>query len=200
MLLERGRQRNIASLRRNAIAWLRRPRQNTTARFWKKWLRLGEGWLGRWITSVSSQPIVFRQSRLRALLPNETTPVPCAAAKPALAHLRRCALALGTLERSADTDPTLPRRNASPDRNATRKCHRRSFPLAKREPQACCLGSFALPQVQAYWAGRVSGDGGCRLTWRVLCGNVFSPLTCVCRCRLIENVRDAKKTIVIATA
>jgi hypothetical protein len=34
----------------------------------------------------------------------------------------------------------------------------------------------------------------------VLCGSVFSPLTCVCRGRLIENVRDAKKTIVIATA
>jgi hypothetical protein len=36
------RQRNIASLRRNAIAWLSRPRQMATARFWKKWLRLGE--------------------------------------------------------------------------------------------------------------------------------------------------------------
>ena len=91
-----------------------RPRQIASARFWKKWLRLGEGWLGRWITSVSSQPIVFRQSRLRALLPNETTPVPCAAAKPALARLRLCALSLGTLEQSADTVPTLTRRDASP--------------------------------------------------------------------------------------
>src|SRR6266568_4973484 len=108
------RQRNIASLRRNAIAWLSRPRQMANARFWKKWLRLGEWWLRRQITSVSSQPIVFRQPRLRALLPNETTLVPCVAAKPAFAHLRRCALALGTLERSADTLPTLPRRNASP--------------------------------------------------------------------------------------
>ena len=43
------------------------------ARFWKKWLRLGEWWLRRRITSVSSQPIVFRQPRLRVLLPNETT-------------------------------------------------------------------------------------------------------------------------------
>ena len=108
------RQRNIASLRRNAIAWLSRLRQMAIARLWKKWLRLGEWWLRRRITSVSSQPIVFRQSRLRVLLPNETTLVPCAAAKPALAHLRRCALAIGTLERSGDTVLTLPRRNASP--------------------------------------------------------------------------------------
>src|SRR5258708_40094925 len=86
----------------------------TNARFWKKWLRLGGRWLRRRIKSLSSQPIVFRQSRLRALLPNETKLVPCVAAKPALAHLRRCALALGPLERSADTLPTLPRRNASP--------------------------------------------------------------------------------------
>jgi hypothetical protein len=85
-----------------------------SARLWKKWLRLGDWWPGRRITSVSSQPIVFRQSRLRILLPNETTLVPCAAPKPALAHLLRCALALSTLERSADTVPTLPRRNASP--------------------------------------------------------------------------------------
>jgi hypothetical protein len=84
------------------------------ARFWKKWLRLGGWWLRRRIKSVSSQPIVFRQSRLCALLPNETKLVPCVAGKPAFAHLRRCALALGTLERNADTLPTLPRRNASP--------------------------------------------------------------------------------------
>jgi hypothetical protein len=51
---------------------------------------------------------------LCALLPNETKLVPCVAGKPAFAHLRRCAPALGTLERSADTDPTLTRRNASP--------------------------------------------------------------------------------------
>ena len=108
------RQRNIASLRRHAIAWLSWPRQNTNARPWKKWLRLGEWWLRRRITKASSQPIVSRQPRLRALLPNETTLVPCAAAKPALAHLRRGALAISTHERSADTHPTLSRRNASP--------------------------------------------------------------------------------------
>ena len=85
----------------------------TTARYWKKWLRLGECWLGRWMTSVSCQPIVFRQSGLRALLPNETTLVPCVAAKPALADLRPCALTLGTLERGGDTDPTLTRRNVT---------------------------------------------------------------------------------------
>jgi hypothetical protein len=33
-----------------------------SARFWKKWRRLGEEWLRRRITSVSFQPIVFRQS------------------------------------------------------------------------------------------------------------------------------------------
>jgi hypothetical protein len=104
------RQRNIAGLRRNAIAWLSRPRQIANARLWKKWLRLGEGWLRKRITSVSSQPIVSRQPRLRTLLPNETTLVPCAAAKPARAHLRRCALAIGTLERSGDIVPTSPRR------------------------------------------------------------------------------------------
>jgi hypothetical protein len=84
-----------------------------SARYWKKWLRLGEWWLRRRITSVSSQPIVFRQPRLRALLPNETTLVPCVAAKPALADLRPCALSLGTLELSADTVPTLTRRNVT---------------------------------------------------------------------------------------
>jgi len=89
------------------------------ARFWKKWLRLGEWRLRRRITSVSFQPIAFRQSRLCVLLlcvllPNDTTLVPCVAAKPALAHLPHCALALSTLERSADTLPTLPRRNTSP--------------------------------------------------------------------------------------
>jgi hypothetical protein len=83
------------------------------ARFWKKWLRLGEWWLRTWITSVSSQPIVFRQSRLRVLLPDETTLVPCVAAKPALADLRPCALTLGTLERGGDTFPTLTRRNVT---------------------------------------------------------------------------------------
>ena len=56
----------------------------------------------------------FVSPRLRVLLPNETTLVPCVAAKPALAHLRRCALSLGTLELSADTVPTLARRNALP--------------------------------------------------------------------------------------
>jgi hypothetical protein len=83
----------------------------TTARPWKKWLKVGKWWLRRRIKSISSQPIVFRQPRLRALLPNETTRVPCVAAKPALADLRPCALALGTLERGGDTDPTLTRRN-----------------------------------------------------------------------------------------
>ena len=63
---------------------------------------------------VSFQPIVFRQSCFRVFLPNETTRVPCVAAKPAFADLWRCALTPGTLERSADTLPTLPRRNASP--------------------------------------------------------------------------------------
>ena len=123
------RQRYIASLRRSAIAWLSRPRQMTTARYWKKWLRLGEWWLRRRkrIKNVSSQPIAFRRSRLRVLLPNETTLVPCVPAKPALAHLRHCALSLGTLELSADTVPTLTRRDASPSLNATRKCHR-AFP------------------------------------------------------------------------
>jgi hypothetical protein len=66
------------------------------------------------MTNASSQPIVFRQSRLRALLPNETTLVPCVAAKPALADLRPCALTLGTLERSADTLPTLSPSNHTP--------------------------------------------------------------------------------------
>ena len=89
------------------------------ARFWKKWLRLGEGWLRRRITSVSFQPIVFRQSCFRVFLLNETTRVPCVAAKPAFADLWRCALTPGTLERSADTLPTLPLRNTpDPRRNA----------------------------------------------------------------------------------
>jgi hypothetical protein len=96
-----------------------------TARFWRKWLRLGERWLRRRIKSVSSQPIVFRQPRLRVLLPNEATLVPCAAAKPALADLRRCAQALRTPEPSADTVPTLTRRNTSPSIR-----HRGSFLLA----------------------------------------------------------------------
>jgi len=103
-----------------------------SARFWKKWLRLGEWWLRRRTKSVSSQPIVFRQSRSRVLLPNETKLVPFVAAKRALAHLRRCALTLGTLERSGDTDPTLARRDAVPPTIATtRKRHRRSFLVAK---------------------------------------------------------------------
>src|SRR5260370_6110434 len=83
-----GNERNIASLRRNAIAWLSRPRQMANARFWKKWLRLGKGWVRRRITNASSQPTVFRQPRLRALLPDEATLVPCVAANPALAHSR----------------------------------------------------------------------------------------------------------------
>src|SRR5260370_4892481 len=95
------------------------------ARFWKKWLRLGEWWLRRRIKSISSQPVVFRQSRLRVLLPNETTLVPCVAAKPALAHLERRALARGTLKRNADTGRTLTRR-LPPNRNRTPKSHRRS--------------------------------------------------------------------------
>ena len=125
------RQRNIASLRRNAIAWLSRPRQMAIARSWKRWLRLGEWWLRRQIKSVSSRSIVFRQPRLRTLLPNETTLVPCVAAKAALAHLRPCAPTLGTLERGGDTDPNLTRRNASPTIATTRKRHRRSFLVAK---------------------------------------------------------------------
>jgi hypothetical protein len=90
------------------------------ARFWKKWLRLGEWWLRRRTKSVSSQPIVVRQSRSRVPLLNETKLVPFVAAKRALAHLRRYALTLGTLERSGDTVAILPSRNTSldPRRNA----------------------------------------------------------------------------------
>jgi hypothetical protein len=106
------------------------------ARLWKKWLRLGEWWLRRRITSVSSQPIVFRQSRLRVLLPNETILVPCAAAKPALAHLRCCALTLGTLEQSADTDRILTRRNVTA-----------AWPSIS-------------PQERSITAGEASSDGG----------------------------------------
>ena len=64
--------------------------------------------------------------------------------KPHLCHVlqrspralisRRCALAIGTLERSGDTVPTSPRRKASPtNHNATRKRYRRSrsFLVAK---------------------------------------------------------------------
>jgi len=66
------------------IAWLKRPRQMTTARFWRKWLRLGEWWLRRVrIKRVNSQPIAFRQHRLRVRQPDEATLVPCVAAKPA---------------------------------------------------------------------------------------------------------------------
>jgi hypothetical protein len=85
----------------------------------------------RRIKSVSSRSIVFRQPRLRTLLPNETTLMPCVAAKPALAHLRPCALTLGTLQRGGDTDPTLTGRNASPTIATTRKRHRCSFLVAK---------------------------------------------------------------------
>jgi hypothetical protein len=140
------RQRNITSLRRNAIAWLSKPRQMGNARFWKKWLRLGGGWLRRRITSVSSQPIVFRQPRLRVLLPNETILAPCVAAKPALARLRRCALSLGTLELSADTVPTLARRNTLPTLTQRESAIGVPYLLTKKEPQAtyalgvlCCL-------------------------------------------------------------
>jgi hypothetical protein len=35
----------------------------TTARPWKKWLKVGKWWLRRRIKSISSQPIVFRQPR-----------------------------------------------------------------------------------------------------------------------------------------
>jgi hypothetical protein len=61
-----------------------------TARFWRKWLRLGEWWLRRRIRRISSQPIAFRQHRLRVLPPDEATLVPCVAAKPAFPYLRRC--------------------------------------------------------------------------------------------------------------
>jgi hypothetical protein len=78
-----------------------------TARSWRKWLGLGEWSLQRVrIKRISSQPIAFRQHRLRVLLPDEATLVPCVAAKPALPYLRRCVPALSTLERSADTVPT----------------------------------------------------------------------------------------------
>ena len=56
----------------------------TTARFWRKWLRLGECWLWRVrIKRVNSQPIAFCQHRLRVRQPDEATLVPCVAAKPA---------------------------------------------------------------------------------------------------------------------
>jgi hypothetical protein len=83
------RQRNIASLRSNATA--------TTARFWKKWLRLGEWWLRRWILSVSR-------------LSFDSLVYACVATKPAFAHLRRCALARLS---EAPTVPTLTRRGAA---------------------------------------------------------------------------------------
>ena len=84
-----------------------------TARFWRKWLRLGEWWLRRvWTKRISSQLIAFRQHRLRVLPPDEATLVPCVAARPAFGYLRHCALALSTLELSADTHPTLSRNNS----------------------------------------------------------------------------------------
>jgi hypothetical protein len=52
-----------------------------TARFWRKWLRLGEWWLRRRIRRISSQPIAFRQHRFRVLPPDEATLVPCVAAQ-----------------------------------------------------------------------------------------------------------------------
>ena len=80
---------------------------------------------------ADKEPIVFRQSRSRVLLPNETKLVPFVAAKRSLAHLRRCAPAIGTLEHSGDTDPTLARRNPLPPTIATtRERHRCSFLLA----------------------------------------------------------------------
>jgi hypothetical protein len=141
-----------------------------TARFWKKWLRLGEQWLRKRITSVSSQPIAVRQPGLRVLLPNEATLVPCVAAKPALAHLRPWTLALGTLGLSADTLPNLPRRNASPT-TANAKAPSRFLcywrddgaarPLVAKGPQAylllevvCCLEGRA--------AGALLGTGESR--------------------------------------
>ena len=54
----------------SAAIFLRLP----TARFWRKWPRLGEYWLPRVrIKRVSSQPIAFPQRRLRILLPDDAT-------------------------------------------------------------------------------------------------------------------------------
>jgi hypothetical protein len=56
----------------------------TTARFWRKWLRLGEWWLWRVrIKRVNSQPIAFRQHRLRVRQPDEATLVRSLTASPA---------------------------------------------------------------------------------------------------------------------
>jgi hypothetical protein len=158
----------IASLRRNAIAWLSRPRQMASARFWKKWVRLGEWWLRRRTKSVSSQPIVFRQSRSRVPLPNETKLVPFVAAKRALAHLRRYALTLGTLERSGDTVPILPSRNTSPDprRNAEAPLVFPSFGELVAEP---CDGKLkaSLPQKRPQ-AAYALGVFSCCLKFRLI--------------------------------
>jgi len=137
-------------LRRNVIAWLKRPRQMTTARFWRKWLRLGEWWLRRVrIKRVNSQPIAFRQHRLRVRQPDEATLVPCVAAKRALPYLRNCALTLSTLERSADTVPTLSGNNSPNPHGLTRKRCRRSILLArplivaaKKNPKHTCRLGF----------------------------------------------------------
>ena len=138
------------------IAWLRRPRQIRTARFWRKWLRLGECWLRRRLKRVSSQPIAFPQRRLAfpqrrlpVLLPNDATLVPCVAAKRALPYLRHCALTLSTLERSADTVPTLSGNNSPKPHGLTRKRCRRSILLArpgivaaKKNPKHTCRLGF----------------------------------------------------------
>jgi hypothetical protein len=73
--------------------------RETKTRFWRIWLRLGEWWLRRVrVKRVSSQPIAFRQHRLRVLLPGEATLVTYVAAKPALAYLRQCVLVPCKLE------------------------------------------------------------------------------------------------------
>src|SRR4029077_9951945 len=110
---------------------------------------------------------VSRQPRLHVLLPNETILAPCVAAKPALAHLLRCAPSLGTLERSADTVPTLSRRD--PLRlSATRKRHRCSFPLAKNRR---CAAVFPQPSPFGAVFGRAQFTRGreCREALEKLC-------------------------------
>ena len=130
------------------------------------------------IKRISSQPFAFRQHRLRVRLPDDATLVPCVAAKPALAYLPHCALALNTPERSADTVPNLSRNN-SPEPRLTRKRHRRSILLArswivatKRTPSICAAwGSLVVASCSGLFSRTAWGVGGwgCRLACLTLC-------------------------------
>src|SRR5439155_24591371 len=125
-----NKQRNTCGLRRNAAAWLARPRASSTANSWRKWRRPGRKSPRRPIRRA----LIYRADRMlplrRGAVPGAATLAPFATRRPAPWDLGACSPSPNSAWRDADTRliaPSGPPRLVTSTRGAARV-----FRLARR--------------------------------------------------------------------